>query len=68
VVISGPKSLVDSLTRENISLLVDGSGMGPGKHPVSVRAKLPEGLEVLKTTPETVTLTLAARPEGSKSE
>ncbi len=57
-VLTGPSSVLDRLDGSSISLVADGSLLGPGSHRVPLGGTLPGGVSVMETKPDKVNLTL----------
>ena len=64
VTLSGPQPALQRLGAQDVTALVDLSGLTPGTHSVAVSAGTPEGVHADRVTPDRVTVTLAAAPGG----
>ena len=61
----GPKATVRTLTLTDGSVFVDGEGLGPGTHTVTVEATLPPGVELVERTPRTLRLEIPKPENGA---
>lgn len=53
-----PRSILAETRTEEIKAFVDLAGLEPGTHPLHVQTVIPQGLEVVSVTPDTVTFTI----------
>lgn len=58
VVVRGPRDLVAALQPATLGLFVDLAGLAPGRHTLPVRAEPLRDLEIVRTQPATVSVTL----------
>jgi YbbR domain-containing protein len=53
-----PRSVLAEMRTEEIKAFVDLAGLEPGTHPLHVHTVVPQGMEIVSITPETVTFTI----------
>ncbi|MFA5111602.1 MAG: CdaR family protein [Desulfobaccales bacterium] len=59
VTVKGPWPQVQALTLENLKARVDTGNLAPGRHRVNVSVELPDGVSLVRTQPDTVTVSVA---------
>ena len=59
VTISGPAPTLQTLSPKDFQVLIDLSGLGPGKHSVTPNVVVPKALTLERSSPDQVTVTLA---------
>lgn len=56
--LSGEKSLMDALSKENLEVYIDFSNLEEGEHEVNIQYNIPENVEVSDVGPQTINLNL----------
>lgn len=59
VFFEGAESLVNAVDVEDINATVDVSNLGEGQHNLTIKLTLPNGIELVKATPEKVVVTIS---------
>jgi YbbR domain-containing protein len=62
VTLSGPQPTLARLTPADVVVSIDASGLPAGTHTLTPTSQVPEGVRADRLVPNTVTLTLVARP------
>ena len=60
--IKGPWPLVQNLKPEDLKAQVDTRNLSPGRHQLTVSVDLPDGVSLVRSRPDTVTVTIAKSP------
>ena len=58
VKLRAPRSILAEASANEVHAFVDLGGLEPGIHPLHVQAVIPQGMEIVSVTPETVTFTI----------
>lgn len=62
VILSGKMPVLQNLKPENIQVIVNATGLGPGSYTLPVQVSAPEGLKLDRVQPDTVTVTITPAP------
>ncbi len=68
VILSGNESAINAINAKEVVLVADGTNLASGHHEIKLKGTFPPGVEMLKTVPPQVTLTLVSGRSNATGE